>query len=50
MDKKFSERTLRRNANAAGYSIEKGFQHYMYNDSVLPGRKTGYMVFGYRLL
>ena len=35
MDKKFAERTLRRNANAAGYSMKIGFQHYMYNDSIL---------------
>lgn len=31
---KYSEKTIRYKALAAGYSISKGFQHYMYNGSI----------------
>ena len=30
----YSLTTLRKRAYKAGYRIEKGFQHYMYNDAV----------------
>ena len=30
----YSLTTLRKRAYEAGYRIEKGFQHYMYNDAV----------------
>ncbi len=39
--------TLRKKASEAGYSIHKGFQHYMYNGSVVVcngERLTGYEV------
>ena len=45
---KYSEGTIRKKALNAGYKVEKGFQHYRYNDSVLTDcdgkRLTGYNV------
>jgi hypothetical protein len=44
-----TEKTLRRKAYNIGYRVEKGFQHYMYNGSVLTDsngkRHTGYMIY-----
>ena len=41
-----TEKTLRRKAKKIGYSIHKGFQHYMSEPKcpVVYGRPTGYMV------
>lgn len=42
---KYTEKKLRAKCKAAGYRLEKGFQKYMYNDCVVPGRVVGYMVY-----
>lgn len=39
----YSLTTLRKRAYKAGYRIEKGFQHYMYNDAVLQRLQWGWV-------
>lgn len=45
---KYSEKTLRKRARAAGYKIEKGFQHNPVNGAIWTywngERETGYLV------
>lgn len=45
----YSEKTLRRKAKAAGYRIEKGFQHYTVSGAIFTNiygeHFTGYMVY-----
>ena len=45
---KYSERTIYKKALKAGYRVEKGFQHYHYNNSIRTNwngeRFTGYNV------
>ncbi|SEL89645.1 hypothetical protein SAMN04487770_12026 [Butyrivibrio sp. ob235] len=40
----YSESTLRKKANAVGYSISKGFVHYLGNGYPIAYREVGYNV------